>query len=239
MTGYEIVPFQSEEDRDYVLQHVDDTSKRRVDILWLSETEFVTRHDIKGSDNNEIYSYTILVHGSPCFELRAFSILQFDNSGLGTLGPSPNLPLNFLRRIWPPSLRWLSEIIISFRAHPHVDTLLPFVPSAARTFRSCLTVQFVNPSEDLLRALSSHPVHEHVLLRLEIGEENDMTLQTMNDRLLEFRHPIHLQIPSAFLEFDSTEEPFSTNPAFTTLTIKAGGSQLLSSKLLDGMASYK
>jgi hypothetical protein len=135
----------------------------------------------------------------PFHRFRAFSLRQFDDAGMATLGPTPELPINFLRHVLSVSLHNCSMNEVKFRTHPPVETSLSLVPTADQDSMGHYTGRFVNPSTDLLRALSSHAFHHRVLLRIEVGRRMLIMPQELNDQLLEFHHPVRFQVPEAGL----------------------------------------
>jgi hypothetical protein len=245
--GHEIIPFQEEIDRLRVLERKSGATIRpsggSVDILWISDTEFVTCQIITGwhgLDRARIYSYKMLVTGKysrvPDFQARAFSLSRFDGTGTRTAGPPPDLPIMQLSRELMPVLKHYRRIDVEFHEHPRTEAALSLVPTVTERLSKGITIKFVNPSTDIIRGLASRLVNRHVLLSLEVTRNALLSPEAMNNLLLAFRQPLHLQIPKQLLEFESDEESFASNPAFTALTIPTDLHGQVSNWLLDGLS---
>jgi hypothetical protein len=105
----------------------------------------------------------------------------------------------------------------------------------------------VCPSTEFIRALADHPIHPRVLLSFDSEYTFKVPWrvddQELNDALREFRYPLQLKIPYRLLDFVGEGEIFTTNPAFTSLTIVPSiprhGPKVLSGEMLDGIALNK
>jgi hypothetical protein len=173
------------------------------------------------------------------WELMAYSLPQFDSTNQAcSFGPVSDLPLRFLRRALAPIEHEIPSFRIEIRSINPVDDALVLVPRTDQTPMDNTTIYLSSPSPDLLRALWSYPLHPGVILRPETGYLNvDFPRQHLNDVLLGFQLPLHLRVPRTLEAFESTGESFTTNPAFTSLTIST--SSPLSTKMLDGIACNK
>jgi hypothetical protein len=117
-----------------------------------------------------------------------------------------------------------------------VEATLSLVPTSMQTLTHKLTISMVGSSHALLQALSFHPFHSNVLLQLRWWYKNLVSSLELNGILLQFRHPLHLQVPDLLLEFDATAENFTANSNFESLTIAVSLGKKISPKLLDDIA---
>jgi hypothetical protein len=207
------------------------------DILWVSATEFVTRHKFKDDKKNCVqllYSMDVHINGA-VFSIRAYRS-KMNATAVGA-------PLRFLSDVLVPILHMVARVVVKFWTTPPVDAVLSLVPTTERAVELALE----GPSVALLRALALQPAHPRVLLRFERGwdkidggydhrdDDDRATDQEMNGILHEFRHPIRLQIPFNLLDFECSGESFAQNPAIESLTI-TGGEKDLSASLLEGIS---
>jgi hypothetical protein len=230
--GYNILPFQEANHHNLFLQEMKHTRRNgEADILWLSTTEFVSFLDFYCRNGEEYTSYSYAMR--PPGKLLAYSLPQIDNTNGGfRFGSASCLPLRFVRHVLAPAE--VSSFEIEISATTHVDAALALAPTTDQTPMGNTKITFSNPSLELLNALSSYPLHQGVRLCIEVhGRRRDP--QALNDLLRGFRFPVHLQVPRALRNFECGDEPFTTNPSFTKLTI-ATCSTGLSSKMLNGIA---
>jgi hypothetical protein len=236
--GYEILPFRAPHDQSIFLQRMTDTRRRRndeADILWLSPTVFVSSHLFHGH-NGDIHSSYAFGMSSP-WKLLAYNLPQFDSTTRGfSFGSVTDLPLRFFRHVSAPILHDVSSLEIEIRAKTPVDPFLAFIPRTDHPPMPATTVFFPYAFTELLQALSVYPVHRCFRLRVEAGYgESCVKAQELNDLLLGFQFPVHLQVPRDLLYFESVTESFTMNPAFTSLTISTWHAGL-STNMLDGIA---
>jgi hypothetical protein len=212
------------------------------DILWVSATEFVTRHKFKDDKKNSVqllYSMDVHVNGA-VFSIRAY------RSKINTTAPA-GAPLRFLSDVLAPVLHTVPRVVVKFWTTPPVDAVLSLVPTTEHAVTKSIELALEGPTVALLRALALHPVHSRVLLRFERGwdevdggydhrdDDDRATNQETNDILRDFRHPVRLQIPFNLLDFECSGESFARNPAIESLTI-TGGEKDLSASLLEGIS---
>jgi hypothetical protein len=214
-------------------------------ILWLSQTEFISRFAI----STDHFSYSMRVHLADAenfyvrmhrptiFDLHAHSIDQLNRTDQSVFGPCSDLPLRLFRHVLMPLAREVLQFKVQVPA-TSVDAARPLV-SITEDNSVVSTTQMIikNPTADVVRALSTHPIHQHIVLQLSWGSLGRVSLQEANDLLLEFQFPVHLYVPQCLLHWEPSGESFAANPAFSALTIKA--SEQLSQKLLDGIAHNK
>jgi hypothetical protein len=204
------------------------------DILWLSPTEFVSVHCF---DDRPGYSYAMSVNG---WKLMAYSLPHPDSTdGALRFGPVSDLPLRFVYYMVAPILGEVSSFKIEISAATPVDAALALIPRKDHSPMNNTTIFLPYPSTEILHALSSFPIHHHVRLRLGHAYRDDpLSPQELNDLLLGFRFPVHLQVPRSLLNFNCENEPFTANPSFTSLTISTSSTPL-SSKMLKGISCNK
>jgi hypothetical protein len=240
--GYEILPFQGAGHRASIYQkgrsEIRRLRQRRngrflhsIDVLWLSPTEFITQQSIYGGPlPSQLHSYTmgICEHESkqPTYTFRVFSLLQFDQSGLPTAEAYPELPFSFLRRVISKSSYWYPMLEVECGARPQVDIALSLVPTMNQSLENSITICFANPSVDLVQELSSHPVHQSVLVQLEAGMGRLVGCQATYDDMMVHRNPdlFDWSLP---------------RHASTTLTMTASGSTHLSCKSVKSIGSVE
>jgi hypothetical protein len=241
---YEILPFQQSRHHDRVLRRKNDSgSLRQTDILWLSETEFVSCRKIYINNPFWHYSYSMSVlpfssGGGDPWMLYAYSIRQPDGSEGPVFAPCSDLAIRFLRRFLTPVFSEFSEFKIRLDSSTPADAVLSLVPTIADDPMAGTKMELDHPSADVLRALASHPIHRRILLQLDLRYDY-AHLQELNDLLLGFRFPVHLKVPRGLLCFESSGESFAANPAFVSLTIDTNDNKPLSQKVLDGIARNK
>jgi hypothetical protein len=244
--GYEILSIESVNFQGRFKKYVH--KERRTDkavILWLSATEFVSLHRISIESfrcemTARSYSYAMSVQRFGCnfpWRLMAYSMPQLD--GVAQFRATSDLPLRFVRHALAPIVDEVSSFEIEIVATTPIESALALVPSIEQTPMDNTTIFVKFPSTELLHALASYPVHQRVRLRIEAGHGLDpVTPQVLNDLLRGFRLPVHLQVPSALLDLDCVDEPFTTNPSIDSLTISTWNRRL-STKMLNGIARNK
>jgi hypothetical protein len=190
--GYDILPFQEANDHTLFLQRMKDIFRHDVaDLLWLSATEFVSLHCFDGPSG---YSYAMSVNG---WKLTAYSLPQLDSTdGRLRFGPVSDLALRFVYYAMAPILHKVSSFAIEIPAATPVDAALALIPRKDHSPMNNTTIFLPGPSTELLYALSSFPIHHRVRLRLGHWYRDDpVPPQELNDLLLSFRFPLHLQVP--------------------------------------------
>jgi hypothetical protein len=209
------------------------------DILWISTTEFLSHATIlKSTWVVNIYSVAVIVNGER-LEFHAYRLMECtDVNEIWNLkvDPPAEHPLRFMAHLLAPVLGTIQWVQLEFWTKPPVEATLILVPSTECNLSKKISILLCRPTHDLLRALASHPVHSQVLLRLHREHVSGISATEMNDHLLAFRNPVHLQIPHDLLTFNDCEESFAANPLFHSLTINAPAFTRLSPKLLDAMA---
>jgi hypothetical protein len=206
---------------------------RRFDILWLSADLFVTLREFPIDNRTHVelmYSTGIKINGID-LELRAYRLVPANGQGEEER-PTPDVPLRFFAHLLVPIFHVLQRIVVYLRATPLVEAALLLVPTISQNITKQLKVTLFSRSDDLLRALGSHPVHPRVLLCLA----GHTAHQELNDQLRAFQFPINLCVPRKLLCREITGESFAVNPAIISLTIDAGIHGQLSSTLIDGIA---
>jgi hypothetical protein len=239
-TGYEILPFQEESDHDHLLERMKHFSRQdEADILWLSATEFVSfRWFSARSHELGLYSSNSYAMSVGMCRFFAYSLPQLDNSdGVFQFAPVSDLPLRFIYHSLAPILQEISSLKIEIAAATPVDAALALVPRTNHNPMNNTTIKLSCSSTELLRALASFPIHHRVRLLFE-EVSGGIPPQELNDLLLQFRFPVHLQIPRTLLDFECENEPFTTNPSFTSLTFPSCRTPL-STRMLNGIGHNK
>jgi hypothetical protein len=217
-----------------------------MDILWLSDTEFVSSFRFWGEEV-ERASYLMeatLSDSSLC--LYAYTINQF----CGHEPEAPVLPFSFLARLLTPILYKVSTIKVTFHGTdllPPPGPVLSLVPTTVDLVTDVIEVEFQLPFKGLLEAISIHPFHSKVRLHLgdatnfPIGDEADchagiLSSQDLNDSQRKVKHLRHLRIPHRLIRFNCNSASFSNNPAFESLMLCTHPRDELSSTMLQGVA---
>jgi hypothetical protein len=223
-------------------------SERDFDILWVSETEFISLHEINVDRGRNLRQtlYMEVQLGESLFSFGAFSSKP-------KLNAPAEAALSFLGHVLTPVLHTVSKMVITFLSMPPVDVVLSLIPTTANTasLTKNIEISILCPTEKLLQALSTHPVHHRVLLGLESVSDDEYSDEPMTDEgtraaaekmnsvLRELQHPVHLQVPHDLLDFEPPDETFAVNRTLESLTIAATGDQRISPKLLDDIARNK
>jgi hypothetical protein len=211
------------------------------DILWLSTTEFLSRFRLRECTwVVELYCVVVTVNEER-LKFHVYRLMECTDNNYRSVwnlevDPPAEYPLRFMAHLLAPVLDTIQRVTLDFRTKPPVEATLMLVPSTTCNLSKAISILLGSPTHDLLRALASHPVHPRVLLRLHDEHISGISAPEMNDHLLEFRNPVHLQIPYDLLTFNDCEESFAANPFFHSLTINANAGMRLSPKLLDAMA---
>jgi hypothetical protein len=207
----------------------------RFDFLWLSADMFVTLHefpnDIDGTLVEIMDGIRITIDGID-LNFQAYRLVPANGQGTEQR-PTPDVRLRFFAQLLAPILHMLQSLAVYLPATSSVETALFLVPTISQNITKQLKVILYNTSNDLLRALGSHPVHPRVLLCLA---SSPTAHQEFNDLLRAFQFPINLCVPRKLLCRETTGESFAVNPAIISLTIAAKRDDQLSSALIDGIA---
>jgi hypothetical protein len=246
-TAYHIWPLtdfppSGEEDGGDVVGSTEQTNDHfgaaTFDVLWLSKTEFITRHYVEEEEERDVVALSAITVqvGEGKVYIQAFRAHSpLDNEVPG------DASVRFLHDYLTPVFKSVSMIDALFLdAPPPVDATLLLVPTPESDVKNIIHISLKEVSIDMVRALEAHPVHPRVRLRLEGrlngAQESNITAQEMNDALRAFQHPIHLNIPGILMSFRFEDEIFTANPVLQSLTIYSDGLQPLSPKLLEGIA---
>jgi hypothetical protein len=192
----------------------------RVDILWVSPTEFVT---VKGFLALE-GAYELIVSLKSVvvsqLTLYSYSIFQFNDNGEVMVGPPPVMPPRFLSHVLAPILNQVASIELCICCGtPAVDSALSLIPTTGHDLTQDIKICFSPPQTGLLPALVAFPFHPKVCLSFWVVRCNAAEATQMHDCLRDLKHLQHLEIPSCLLDFECTGVPFTTNPAFKSLTL--------------------
>jgi hypothetical protein len=206
------------------------------DILWLSKTEFITRHYVEEEEEPDLLALcavTVQLR-EEMLHVQSYHVnSRFDGEESGDIPAARSL--RFLVDYLVPVLDSVPVIDVLFLGvPPPVDATLLLLPTSASSRKKSIRIVIKDVSGDLVRALASYPVHRQVRLCLEA--RSDLTAREMNDALRVLKHPVHLQIPHKLMKFSSENEAFTANPAFESLAIDLNGFPPLSSKMMDGIA---
>jgi hypothetical protein len=240
-TGYDILPFQEPGDHNVFLQHMEHIFRHdQADILWLSKTEFVSLHYFRSGsrehNTNSSYAYALSVDQ---WKFLAYSLPHLDNAnGELRFGPVSDLPLRFVYYMLSPVSHEVSSFEVEMTPATPVDATLALIPRTDQRPLDNTTVLFPYTSTGILHALSSFPFHHRVRLRFEDWYGIDVPPQELNDLLLRFRFPVHLEVPRTLLDFECENETFTTNPSFTSLTFSSCHAPL-STRMLNGIGHNK
>jgi hypothetical protein len=194
---------------------------RSVDLLWLSDREFVSALDfnIGGYYSMEVYSRNSAGIDS-YLELTAYTIDQFNDNERELESP-PVHPAMFLAQLLGPIFHEVSEIKISFQKGidllPAVS-MLPLVPSSTDFMAEGIDIVFVRPFKGLVEAMMTYPCHPKVSLDLH-DETESGDVQFLNNTLLGYQHLRHLVVPHSLMLFESSAFSFSCNPTLKSLTL--------------------
>jgi hypothetical protein len=222
-----------------------------IDFLWVSETEFLSCHAPTCLENRGFMrmSYRVDVESmevKKCF--RGYRLEQLTDLGEeSAVESSSGLVLHFLAHQFAQILNRELKIQVQCSGYCPVEAALSVVPTALQNMVKAVAICFVCPSMELVTALAYHPIHPRVVLSFDSEHTfkvpwsvND---QELNDALREFRYPLQLKVPYRLVDFSGEGEIFTTNPAFTSLTIVPSiprmGPKVLSGKMLDGIALNK
>jgi hypothetical protein len=226
----------------------------RVDILWVSPTEFVSTKIFDELNCEDVYQLTVSLKGDIWpLELYSYSMFQFNDDGEIMAGPPPVTPPRFLSHVLAPILDQVTSIkLFTHRGTPPVDSTLSLIPTTGDNLAQEINICFSPPQSGLLPALATFPFHPNVRLSFERVPDSVTERAQIHDYLLDLKHLRHLEIPSCLLDFECTRVPFTANPAFESLTLptksEAGeGFAFLmgwsaikwSSTMLNGVASNK
>jgi hypothetical protein len=211
----------------------------RVDILWVSRTEFVT---VKLFDELEgAYKLTVsMKRGGGELALYSYSIFQFNIDGEVMIGPPPVMPPRFLSHILAPILDKVSSINICSYPHatPPVDSTLALIPTTDHDLTQDVTICFSWPQSGLLSALISFPFHPKVCLSFWTNLYEAAVTSQVHDCLRDLKHLQHLEIPSCLLDFECTGVPFTANPAFKSLTLPTRKKESSDDSLYEDMVRF-
>jgi hypothetical protein len=239
-TGYEILPFQEESDHGHLLERMKHFSRHdEADILWLSATEFVSFRWFSARLRElGLYSSNSYAMSVGMCTFFAYSLPQLDNAnGVFQFAPVSDLPLRFIYHSLAAIFQEISSLKIEIAAATPVDAALALIPRTNHNPMNNTTIKLPCSSTELLRALASFSIHHRVRLLFEEAS-GGIPPQELNDLLLQFRFPVHLQIPRTLLDFECENEPFTANPSFTSLTFSSCRTPL-STRMLNGIGHNK
>jgi hypothetical protein len=209
-----------------------------IDILWISSTEYLTFRELAQTETavaELLYTVNVNLVNSLILAYR----LKPHEHDVSTDAAAPaECSLRFMAHLLTPIADMITEIRLVFWTPPPVETTLSMVPTSKQRMVKNMSFALEGASRDLLQALASHPIHPRVLLQLDGQHEHEQffTKLELNRLLLQFRFPVHLQVPELLFDLKTTEEMFTANPAFESLTIAAHEGKKVSPKLLDGIA---
>jgi hypothetical protein len=248
----QVRPFQSQTVQSELTRSVPQSesfSGRSVDILWVSEREFVSLHTLEfvsryTSSRKDFYSMEVSLRDSAgidsYLELRVYTIDEFNSER----GPPPGAAPRFLAGLLTPVLHKVCKIQVHFHqpgALP-ADSILSLVPTNTQCVTELIDVVFSKPHISLVQALSTHPFHPKVRLDLRhVLESQDRHWDDneLNDAIREYEYLRHLVIPRRLIPFESSGASFSENSAFESFTLDVSAGEKMSSTMLQGAARNK
>jgi hypothetical protein len=216
----------------------------KIDILWLSATEFITPHTFEFQ--NELLSVLplcklIVKLCGISVDLRACALLPIaDGVAPRVRPPLSSLPLRFCSHILTSTFHLVTRMEFSFWSIPPMNSVLSLIPTmASQNVMMDFEVAFEGVVLPVLHASGEWPVHRHVVICLEgrlcSVDGEGISYQELNDVLSRYQH--RLRLPRLFLyAFECAGETFAANPAIESLTLSASKSAQLSPKVLDGLA---
>jgi hypothetical protein len=236
-----------------------------IDVLWLSPTEFVSKHRIGTFTLQDVWLHHYWIRcaldiNPPghhlCFvDFCAYGLPEFNGEEI-SCGPAPEQTIHLLRQLLAPWMRKLSSISIELREYPSLPTsvfatmtsLFPrkdhVIDFKLREHRNCIELSFHgHVSNDHMRHLSQYPFHPIVCLRFEgasLGPRGRQ--QFLNDLFRQFQHLRQLRPPECLLHFDSESVSFTSNPAFEQLVLEDDDlrkTPRLPQAVLEGLAGNK
>jgi hypothetical protein len=250
----QVRPFQSQTVQSELTRSVpqgEPFGGRSVDILWVSDREFVSMHTIEkqGSrtwvfSRKDYYSMEVSLRDSAgidsYLELSVYTIDEFNSEG----GPPPDAAPKFLAALLTPVLHKVCKIQVTFHQPSALpaDSILSLVPTNTQSVTEVIDVVFNKPHISLVQALSTHPFHPKVRLDLRnVLESQDRQWDDneLNDNLREYQYLRHLVVPRRFLPFESSGTSFSENSAFESFTLDVSAGEKMSSTMLQGAARNK
>jgi hypothetical protein len=212
-----------------------------VDILWLSNTEFITSLAV-------IRFFDRVSHYSLVISSKDDSALESMDNSLGLLvysvgqlfskdEKSDGLAFKFLDHVLGQSTEMRVDIDFSQASVlPSVESVLSVIPTSAQSLMKCREIRFTSRSKELISAFSSFPFHRNVRLcfperysRFHFEASNYLEL---NNLLGECKHLRHLQVHHDILA--ATSAPLIVSPALESLTLELYNSPLLD-KIADGV----
>jgi hypothetical protein len=215
--------------------------RESVDILWVSPTEFVTKLAFDDHESFMEHLFAVSVCASNAVSsIQAYRVVSLEKDVRTALVPPGEMPLRFLSNLLKPISDMVTQIEFTFTATPPVEATLSLIPTSAQSMKKNLLITLADfrfdYSYELLQALSSHPIHSHVRLQLKWCFERRVSPLELNDVLLQFQYPVHLQVPNVLFNLDIAGKSFTANPAFESLAIAAQKDEKISPKLLDDIA---
>jgi hypothetical protein len=144
------------------------TDEGAVDILWLSNTEFVSclavnkfhrlcSLEVSSKDDSALGSMDNFLR------FRVYTIGQV----CGSDKQSDGFAFKFLNYLLSPTMSAAIEINIDFSEAivlSPVESVLSAIPTSAQSLVNYRTLQFVSPPKDLIRAFWTYPFHRNVRL---------------------------------------------------------------------------
>jgi hypothetical protein len=224
------------DENDAVLQ-----SDTKIDILWLSEDEFVTPHHGFWSVDDDLRAVTRLCDmkvklGEVSVYLVGYRFLPIEEDESQVEPSWSGLPFRFLAHMLAPNVHMVSRMQFTFGLDSPADAVLFVFPTTtAQNITKDIEITFEGESSHVVLAMSERPIHHHVVLCLD-GEFSGLMAHQMNIVLRRYRHRLRLHVPIMLWEFEPVGETFTVNPAIESLTLSQTNNRKLSPKLLNGIA---
>jgi hypothetical protein len=212
-----------------------------IDILWLSEDKFVTRHSFEFR-HDERRDVTWLCDmkvklSEVSVGLKGYRLRSIEEDESKAEPSSSGLPFRFLTHMLAQKLHLVSKMELFFGGATPVDAVLSVIPTtAAENITKDIEVSLRGDAGLVVWAMADRPIHRHVVLCLD-GEFSRFTrAHIMNIVLRRYPHRLRLHVPVKLWKFEPVGETFAANSAIESLTFSELNNRDLSPKLLNGLS---
>jgi hypothetical protein len=212
-----------------------------IDILWLSEDKFVTRHsfDFRHDERRDvIWLCDMKVKlNEVSVDLEGYRLSPIEEDESQAEPSSSGLPFCFLAHMLAPKLHLVSRMEFFFVGATLVDAVLSVIPTkATENITKDIEVSLRGDGGLVVWAMKDRPIHRHVVLCLDGEFSRFTTAHTMNVVLCRYPHRLRLHVPVELWEFEPVGDTFAANPAIESLTFAELNNMDLAPKLLRGLA---
>jgi hypothetical protein len=173
-----------------------------IDILWLSDTEFVSSLRYSGVEG--MYSMEVFLREPESYlELFAYSLDQFIWKTDGWPFPTSIRHAGFLMKLLRPILQKLSKLQVTLLNCVEIlpiSSVLSLVPTTSDYVHEVIDIVFTAPGKDLVEAMSMFPFHAKVRLSLRDPTQwngQRIEAQVLNGNLRAYRYLRHPASPAA------------------------------------------